>query len=182
MIKNIVAVLCFTIFSFFTGTINAQLKDVEVKDTIGFLIPHLKSSVGHKLFYKNGKQGHDNRYYVRSVIIKDCVLDAVVNLAVSNLKDTATFRYTLYYTIPLGDIEEVATETKADSTSKYLGAPLFFTTREGKLAIHYRMVEDLTGRTEADSYYNESTLWRIGPERKQVITLLKDLCKKCASK
>lgn len=110
------------------------------------------------------------------------MLDAVVNMTVSNLKDTATSRYTLYYTIPLGDIEEILTEAKADSTIKYQGAPLFFITRKRKLSIHYKMVEDLTGRIEADSYYNESTLWRTGTERKQVITVLKDLCKKCAGK
>lgn len=179
--KSIIRLSLF-IFLLFPSLTNAQLKDIEVKDTIGFLTPHLQSSVGHKVFYENGKQRHANRYYVKSVVIKDCMLDAVVNMSVSNLKDTGTFRYTLYYTIPLGDVKDIVTETKADSTSKYLGAPLFFTTKEGKLAIHYKMVEDLTGRIEADSYYNESTLWRIGPERQQVITVLKDLCKKCAAK
>lgn len=178
-VKHIIALIFFCLsFSF----VSAQLKDVLIKDSVAFLMPHLKASIGTIVFYEKGVYDHENRYYMKEVVIKDCMLKAIVNMTVSNTRDTSMIRYTLYYTIPLGDVAEIATTNKTDSTRKYFKAPLFFTTVDRKLSIYHKMVEDHTDRVEGEGYFSEAFLWRISHEREQVITVLKDLCKKCAVK
>lgn len=169
-------------FTFFPKVSLAQIKDIPVKDTVAFLTSFFNSSTGKLLYFENGKINNQNQYFTTDFEIKDCEITSTVKLIVTNSKGVITNKYTLYYKIPLSQIDEITTETKKDTSVQHIGTPLFLASKNRKYVIHYKMIEDHTERIEADDYYNESTLWCTNVQCMQVIKLLRDLCQKCTVK
>ncbi len=183
MTRKIIIISASIIFLYKPNLIFAQLKSEPVKDTSTWLTNHLHMSIGNKKFYQNDTLHHVNRFLITAISVKDCKIDATVKLTQMSLqKGFADITYTLSYSIPLEEIASIGTENKQDTMATYIGAPLFFKTKENKRVIFYKMIEDHTGRTEAEGYYSEATLWRGGIERPQVLDVLHALRNSCSIK
>jgi hypothetical protein len=164
----------------FCSTAAAQ-KQKPVKDTAAFLVSAFRDAWGEQKVSENGKHAYTNHYTITSFAVTGCTLQAVIKMK-NIAAGKAPFTYTLSYSIPLQDIysiKAVPGETRNDRKYEYRGAPLEFRVDGNRFSIQYKMVEDLTGRVEADAGYNESTLWCNPPKSKQVLEVLNAWLKRC---
>ena len=159
----------------------AAQKQKPVKDTAAFLRSAFKNAWGEKKVSENGKHVYTNHYTVTAIAVKGCILEATVKMKYI-AAGTDPYTYTLTYSIPLKDIYSIkplTDITKDGLQNQYTGAPIEFLVGINRFAIKYKMVEDLTGRIEANAGYNESTLWCDPKKSKQLLEVLNALLKSC---
>lgn len=172
----------FSVFVLIIFCNNAHAQTTKpIKDTAAFLSSCFSSASGEQRVSKAGKYVYTNHYTITSFAVNGCTLQAVVKMKYI-VAGKAPFGYTLSYSIPLESIwsvKPVADATKDNMKYHYTGAPLEFRAEGSSFAIKYKMIEDLTGRVEANAGYNEGTLWCNPKKSKQVLEVLKALSKRC---
>ena len=151
---------------------------VAIKDTASYLLNAFKNVTGERETYKNGMLDHRTYFTMTQFSLDNCTLNAIVKMK-EQMSNGQISTYTLTYSIPFKDIDEVTTTKSKDSSGIYKKGALHFGMPYNVSSIHYTFTDDLTERVEANGLYAHTDLWCKEEEVARVIEVLNDLRKRC---
>ena len=120
-----------------------------IKDTASYLFNAFMNVTGERKTYKNGKLDHITYFTMTKFSLDNCTLAATVKMKEQNANGSIS-TYTLTYSIPFKDINEVTPTKSKDSSEVYNKGAMHFGMPYNVSSIHYTFTDDLTGRIEAN--------------------------------